>query len=63
MYKFQDESFAFLKDGNYPIDHNIAERAIRPPLLPQQNSMLHSGSDKGAEMAVDYHGIMSAVKL
>ena len=42
MYKFQDESFAFLKDGNYPIDHN---------------------SDKGAEMAVDYHGIMSAVKL
>lgn len=25
MYKFWDEAFAFLDDGNYPIDNNIAE--------------------------------------
>lgn len=36
MYKFWNEAFAFLKDGNYPIDNNIAERAIRP--------LLHNGT-------------------
>lgn len=45
MYKFWDEAFAFLKDGNHPIDNNIAERVIRL-LTMQCNSMLHFGSDE-----------------
>ncbi|EEZ27185.1 IS66 family transposase [Bacteroides fragilis] len=27
--KFGNEIFAYLKDGNYPIDKNSAERSIR----------------------------------
>lgn len=60
--KFWDNIFAFLKDGDIPIDNNIAERAIRP-LTTQRNSMLHFGSDEGAEMAATYHSIISTVKM
>lgn len=60
--KFWDNIFAFLKDGDLPIDNNLAERAIRP-LTTQRNSMLHFGSDEGAEMAATYHSIISTVKM
>ena len=60
--KFWDNIFAFLKDGNLPIDNNLAEREIRP-LTTQRNSMLHFGSDEGAEMAATYHSIISTVKM
>ena len=60
--KFWDNIFAFLKDGNLPIDNNLAERAIRP-LTTQRNSMLHFCSDEGAEMAATYHSIISTVKM
>lgn len=60
--KFWDNIFAFLKDGNLPIDNNLAERAIRP-LTTQRNSMLHFGSNEGAEMAATYHSIISTVKM
>ena len=60
--KFWDNIFAFLKDGNLPIDNNLAERAIRP-LTTQRNSMQHFGSDEGAEMAATYHSIIRTVKM
>ena len=60
--KFWNNIFAYTKDGSYPIDNNIAERSIRP-LTIQRNSMLHFGSDEGAEMAAIYHSIISTVKL
>lgn len=60
--KFWDNIFAFLKDGDLPIDNNLAERAIRP-LTTQRNSMLHFGSDEEAEMAATYHSIISTVKM
>lgn len=60
--KFGNNIFAYTKDGNYPIDNNIAERSIRP-LTTRRNSMLHFGSDEGAEMAATYHSIISTVKL
>ena len=41
---------------------NYAERAIRP-LTTQRNSMLHFGSDEGAEMTATYHSIISTVKM
>ena len=60
--KFWDNIFAFLKDGDLPIDNNLAERAIRP-LTTQRNAMLHFGSDEGVEMAATYHSIISTVKM
>lgn len=60
--KFWDNIFAFLKDGDLPIDNNLAERSIRP-LTTQRNAMLHFGSDEGAEMAATYHSIISTVKM
>lgn len=54
--------FAYQKDGNYPIDNNIAERTIRK-LTTQRNNSLHYGSDEGVEMAVAYHSVISTVKL
>ena len=62
LEKFWDNIFAFLKDGDLPIDNNLAERAIRP-LTTQRNSMLHFGSDEGAEMAATYHSIIRTVKM
>ena len=60
--KFWNNIFAYTKDGCYPIDNNIAERTIRH-LTTQRNSILHFGSDEGAEMAATYHSIISTVKL
>ena len=59
---FWDELFAFLDDGELPIDNNLTERCIRK-LTTQRNSMLHFGSDEGVEMAATYHSIISTVKL
>ena len=52
----------YIKDDSYPIDNNVAERAVRP-LTPQRNSMLRFGCDEGAKMAATYHSIISTVKL
>ena len=60
--KFWDGIFAYQKDGNYPIDNNMAERTIRK-LTTQRNNSLHYGSDEGVEMAVAYHSVISTVKL
>ena len=60
--KFWDNIFVFLKDGNLPIDNNLAELAIRT-LTTKRNSMLHFGSDEGAEKAATYHSIISTVKM
>ena len=60
--KFWDGIFAYQKDGDYPIDNNIAERTIRK-LTTQRNNSLHYGSDDGVEMAVAYHSVISTVKL
>ena len=59
---FWDELFAYLDDGELPIDNNLAERCIRK-LTTQRNSMLHFGSDEGVEMAATYHSVISTVKL
>lgn len=62
LNKLWDGIFAYQKDGNYPIDNNIAERTIRK-LTTQRNNSLHYGSDEGVEMAVAYHSVISTVKL
>lgn len=42
--------FAYLDDGELPIDNNLTERTIRK-LTTQRNNSFHYGSDAGAEMA------------
>ena len=59
---FWNEIFAYLQDGELPIDNNLAERVIRK-LTIQRNNSLHYGSDEGAKMASTYHSVISTVKL
>ena len=60
--RFRKEIFAYLDDGELPIDNNLAERTIRK-LTTQRNNSLHCGSDAGAEMAATYHSVIGSVKL
>ena len=62
LHRFWKEIFAYLDDGELPIDHNLAERTIRK-LTTQRNNSLHYGSDAGAEMAATYHSVIGTVKL
>lgn len=62
LNRFWKEVFNYLKDGNFPIDNNAAERAVRPFTTKRKNS-LHFGSNEGAEMAATYHSVISTVKL
>ena len=55
--RFWKEIFAYLDDGELPIDNNLAERTIRK-LTSQRNNSLHYGSDAGAEMAATYHSVI-----
>ena len=59
---FWNEIFAYLQDGELPLDNNLAERVIRK-LTIQRNNSLHYGSDEGARMAATYHSVISTVKL
>ena len=59
---FWKEIFAYLQDGDLPIDNNLAERTIRK-LTTQRNNSYHYGSDAGAKMAAVYHSVISTVKL
>ena len=62
LNRFRKEIFAYLDDGELPIDNNPAERTIRR-LTTQRNNSLHYGSDAGAEMAATYHSVIGTVKL
>ena len=54
LNRFWTEIFAYLDDGELPIDNNLAERTIRK-LTTWRNNSFHYGSDAGAEMAATYH--------
>lgn len=62
LNRFWKEIFAYLDDGELPIDNNLAERTIRK-LATQRNNSLHYGSDAGAEMVATYHSVIGTVKL
>ena len=62
LNRFWTEIFAYLDDGELPIDNNLAERTIRK-LTTQRNNSLHYGSDAGAEMVATYHSVIGTVKL
>ena len=58
----REQFFAYLDDGELPIDNNLAERTIRK-LITQRNNSLHNGSDVSLEMAVTYHSVIGTAKL
>jgi transposase len=62
LNRFWKEIFAYLDDGELPIDNNLAERTIRK-LTTQRNNSLHYGSGAGAKMAATYHSVIGTVKL
>lgn len=62
LNRFWKEIFAYLDEGDLPINNNLAERTIRK-LTTQRNNSLHYGSDAGAEMAATYHSVIGTVKL
>lgn len=54
--------FAYLDNGEFPIDNNLAERTIRKQAI-QRNNSFHYESDAGAEMLATYHSIIETVKF
>ena len=62
LNRFWKEIFAYLEDGELPIDNNLAERTIRK-LTTQLNNSLYYGSDAGVEMAVTYCCVIGTVKF
>lgn len=60
--RFWEGLFLYRKDGAYPIDNNLAERAVRP-FTKKRKCSLHFGSDEGVEMSAVYHSIISTLKL
>lgn len=62
LNRFWKEIFAYLDDGELPIDNNLAERTIRKQTT-QRNNSLHYGGDSGAEMAATYHSVIGTVRI
>ena len=54
---FKDDLFRYRKDGNYPIDNNLAERQVRP-FTAMRKGIQHYGSDDGAERAAVYLSVV-----
>ena len=59
---FKDGLFLYRKDGNYPIDNNLAERQVRP-FTAMRKVIQHCGSDEGAEMIAVYLSVVGTVRL
>ena len=59
LNRFWKEIFAYLDDGELPIDNNLAERTIRK-LTTQRNNSLHYGSDTGAENHFGYRPMLNS---
>ena len=55
--------FAFLSldDGNYPIDNNAAENAIRPFVIGRKN-WLFSNTPSGAQASANMYSIIETAK-
>jgi hypothetical protein len=62
LQHFWNQLFAYLKDGLFSIDNNIAERSIRPMTVERKNSLMF-GSHKGAEMSAIFHTFIETCKM
>ena len=57
-----DRLAAYVEDGNYPIDNNAAERAIRPFAIGRKNWMF-SKSQAGAKASANLYSLLETAKL
>ncbi len=51
----------YIDDGNYPIDNNVAENAIRPFVIGRKN-WLFSSSQSGAKASANLYSIIETAK-
>ncbi len=51
----------YLDDGRYPIDNNVAERAIRPFAIGRKNG-LFSNSQAGAKASANLYSLVETAK-
>ena len=59
--KNKQELLTYLKDGNIPIDNNLAERGIKPFVINRKN-FLFSNTEKGADSSSIYMSIVQTAK-
>ena len=62
MNAFWKQLFNYRKDGNYTIDHSLAERSIRPMTVERKNSLFFCSTD-GAKASAIFHTIIETCKL
>ena len=51
----------YTKDGNYPVDNNAAENAIRPFVIGRKN-WLFANSTRGAKASANLYSIIETAK-
>ena len=56
-----DRLVVYLDDGQYPIDHNTAERTIRPFTIGRKNWMF-SKSRAGAKASANLYSLVATAK-
>nr|WP_281388215.1 transposase [Teredinibacter haidensis] len=61
LHNQRDRLVAYLGDGNYPIDNNAAERAIRPFTISRKNWMV-SKSEAGAKTSENLYSLIETAK-
>lgn len=59
--KNKRELLTYLKDGNIPIDNNLAERGIKPFVINRKN-FLFSNTEKGAIASTVYMSVIQTAK-
>ena len=62
LHSYWKQLVAWRNDGNYTIDNNASERAVRAITL-QRKTSLQFGSSKGVEISAIYHTIIETCKL
>lgn len=50
----------FVSDARYPLDNNVAERALRPTVVGRKNYLFYGSDDGGSAAAIWYSIIQSA---
>jgi len=61
LYKQWPKLIVYIQDGNYPIDNNIAENAIRPFVIGRKN-WLFANSQNGAKASANLYSIIETAK-
>ena len=61
LYNQWPKLIVYIEDGNYPIDNNTAENAIRPFVIGRKN-WLFANSQNGAKVSANLYSIIETAK-